>query len=265
MQSENNCHRHIWMLAGTGEGPVLADALIKDGWKVSVSVVSYQASLQYSDIPVEKMFIGSLQGVEDIRKVLIEAIGFHNGFDWVVDATHPFAVVISSDLAFACKDLNQPLLRYERYLSCPEGAVLINHLRELPKSKIQGKKVLLAIGSRKLSEAVSSLRNLGADVYARVLPTPQSIRKALACSIPDNHLAILHPSQINRVGEIEKALCKSWNIETIVCRQSGGLTQQLWEEISLYLKLRLYLMIRPTVPDGVETVQNLEELLNRVN
>ena len=69
MHSRHNDHRLIWLLAGTGEGSSIAAALIREGFGVSVSVVSYQASLQYSHLPLESLWVGALDGDEAIKSV----------------------------------------------------------------------------------------------------------------------------------------------------------------------------------------------------
>ena len=45
-------------------------------------------------------------------------------------------------------------------------------------------------------------------------------------------------------GAIERALCRRWGISAVLCRQSGGLTQQIWQNLSQELGLQL-IQIRP--------------------
>ena len=61
MQLGRNCQRHVWLLSGTGEGPNLAKALIEEGFMVTVSVVSFQASFLYSDLPLKELKIGTVR------------------------------------------------------------------------------------------------------------------------------------------------------------------------------------------------------------
>ena len=69
MQSSKNGYRHIWLLAGTGEGPILAKALLEKGWMVTVSVVSDQGSWPYLEMPLTSVLIGALEGVEGIKNI----------------------------------------------------------------------------------------------------------------------------------------------------------------------------------------------------
>ena len=74
MQFRKNDHRHIWLLSGTGEGPLLATALVEKGWNVKVSVVNDSASWPYLGIDLVSINVGALQGVEGIKGVLKEAL-----------------------------------------------------------------------------------------------------------------------------------------------------------------------------------------------
>ncbi len=265
MHSRENGYRHIWLLSGTGEGPSLARSLVGQGWKVSVSVVSSQASLAYEDINLSEMLVGPLGGVEEILKFLKKAQLLHHGFDWVIDATHPFAQVISSDLQIACQQVSQPILRFERPLRALGLASLISNARELEDRPLKGKNVLLAMGSRHLSEYVASVNQAGANVFARVLPSPESLSNALACSVREERLAVLRPLQGDCIGQMEASLCKRWSIDVVVCRQSGGLNQQTWEEICKDQKLGLFLVSRPPIILKTECFDNLNSLLNRIS
>ena len=102
--------KRVWLLAGTGEGPVLASALLQMGWQVHVSVVTPQAARAYADLSLEQLHVGALEGVAGISDLLDQ----HEGFHWVVDATHPFAIRISDQLQQVCGQRGQPLLRLLR-------------------------------------------------------------------------------------------------------------------------------------------------------
>ena len=88
-------------------------------------------------------------------------------------------------------------------------------------------------------------RNSGANVYARVLANPESIRKTLSSSIQKTNFAVLNPS-VSSNGKIEKALVRKWNIAGVICRQSGGSNEILWHRICLSMKINLWLLERPT-------------------
>jgi len=265
MQSRKNGQKHIWLLAGTGEGRTLATVLVEQGWNVTVSVVSSKASWPYLEMSLTCLLVGALKGVEGIKQVLKQANYQHEGFDWVIDVTHPFAVEISSNLQTACAEVGQPLLRFERPLGKTPRQFLLEDSRELSNYSLEGRNLLIALGSRHLRAAVEAAHCSGAKVFARVLPTPDSFKKALMFLLPESGLAVMHPFQGSFSGDLERALCRRWSISDVICRQSGGLTQKLWQEICQDENIHLWLIARPNLSRGVEVFYTFNSLLQRLS
>ncbi len=265
MHQANNDHRYLWILGGTGEGPILAKALIDQGWKISVSVVSEAAALSYEHLSLEDIWIGPIDGIEGISRILNKAKVLKKKFDWVIDATHPFALVITSDLQNACAIFGQPLLRFDRPVFSLKGANLINTTRELANQNLKDRNLLLAIGSRHLKEAVGAARIAGANVFVRILPNPSSFVQAISCPLSETQVAMFRPLGGTSLGELELALCKKWSIDYVVCRQSGGVTQETWQQICGELKIDLCLVRRPLQLGNIEVVNSVNELVARVS
>ena len=110
------------------------------------------------------------------------------------------------------------------------------------------------------SDAVAA----GAEIFARCLPSSDGLRAALAAGLPPDHLAVVRPLQGARAGAIERALCRRWGITDVICRQSGGVTERLWRQLSADLDLRLLMLRRPAPPAGVETVESEASLMKRL-
>ena len=263
MDITEKCQPHLWLLTGTGEGYVFAKSLLREGWKITVSVVSGRASIPYEKLNLEKVLIGALITEEEIRGVILNARINKNEFHCVVDLTHPFAINITRSISKVCKELGQPFIRYERAIENISNAFLIKKLSELRNYDLQNKSILLALGVRHLKEALFFAGNSGANVYARVLANPESIRKILASSIKKSNFAILNPS-VSSDGEIEKALIKKWNIAGIVCRQSGGRNEILWQRICLSMGINLWMLARPTKFKHINSVDSYDKLIKRL-
>jgi len=254
---QNQNQDRIWLLAGTGDGPRLAAALGRHGWQVTVSVVTAAASRPYAGLGLERITVGPLQG----REAIVRSLQSEPAFRWVVDATHPFASQISADLKQACVAADQPLLRFERPLEFGGTVRLLNGLAGLGRCSLDDQRVFLAIGGRHLPRAHAAAHAAGAEVFARCLPSADGLRQALAAGLPQNHLAVLRPLQGDVPGDIERALCRRWCIDSVVCRQSGGVTERLWRDLSGELDLTLLLLRRPAPPAGVVIVNSEEALL----
>ena len=260
MQGPANDQCRVLLLAGTGEGPRLVHELSRRHWRVSVSVVTPSAANAYAGLAVEEISIGALQGIGGIADALRRA----GPFRWVVDATHPFASQISHDLVKACAEVGQPLLRYVRPLEPLGAAALVADVEALAAQPLQDQRLLLAIGGRHLPAIAAAVRRAGAIPYGRALPSPEGLRAALRAGLPQDHLAVVRPLQGEVPGAIERALCRRWGIGVVICRQSGGVTEQLWHQLTAELGLHLVLLRRPAPPDGMRCVQDVSSLLERL-
>ena len=144
---------------------------------------------------------------------------------------------------------------------------MLANLEELSDLELGGKRLLLAIGARQLGQVLA--HSPGATHFARILPTPSSLALARAAGLADGQLACLHPRPLGAVsglgwlppgadsvlpgppsaGAIERALCRRWAIDAVLCRQSGGLTEQLWSDLCAELGLELLLLRQPRAND----------------
>jgi len=232
----------IWLVAGTGDGPPLAAALLARGWWVRVSVVSPEALRAYDPHPRLQLQAGPLAGeaaVEELLVLLRPA--------WVVDASHPFARRISAQLAAVCLRRAQPWLSLRRPAVPAVAADLLPDLSALGQRDLRGERLLLAIGSRQLPAALALIP--GAVPFARVLDRPASLQLALAAGLPDGHLACLRPAP-QADGRLEQALCRHWGITAVLCRQSGGAAERSWHRLCRRLNLRLLLLACPPPAAG---------------
>lgn len=255
----------LWLISGTGEGPQLAGLLLRRGWRLKVSVVTAAAARAYPrhvDLELAVGALGAASGATPSRAVVAELIRAEvlaDPFAWVLDATHPFAVQISAALADACQQRRQPLLRLLRDPVPEQGALLLERIADLGDQVRSGERLLLAIGSRRLAEAIAASPE--AVHHARVLPSPLALRQALALGLASERLACLRPAADSLPVEI--ALCRRWRIDSVLCRQSGGAGEQRWHALSTRLGLRLLLLRRPAEPAGVQALA-MADLLRRV-
>jgi precorrin-6A/cobalt-precorrin-6A reductase len=248
----------IWLVAGTGEAPPLARLLLERGWRLRVSVVTPAARLAYPTDPRLEVLVGALAGTEAWREALEQERRQGDPFQWILDASHPFATRVSASLAAACAGRPEQLRRLHRPLLPAPGATPLDHFHQLGQHLADGERLLLAIGARHLGAAIGHCPQ--ACHHSRVLPHPQAIQQALRAGLTPHRLACCHPS---RDGALERALCLRWGITTLLCRQSGSRAEAHWLRISEELGLRLLLLRRPPEPAGVALLA-LPELIARV-
>ena len=263
MDIREKCQPHLWLLTGTGEGHAFAKSLLEEGWRITVSVVSERASIPYEKLNIERILIGALNTEEEIRRVILNERIHQNGFHCVIDLTHPFAIKITRSISEVCEELGQPFIRYERASYNVSNAFLIEKLSDLANYDLKNKSILLALGVRHLQEALTFVKNSGGNVYARVLANPESLRKTLSSSIQKTNFAVLNPSASSN-GKIEIALVRKWNIDGVICRQSGGVNEMLWHQICQSTGINLWLLERPSLFKNINSVDSYEKIINRL-
>lgn len=245
------------MLAGTGDGLPLTRALLERGWRLRLSMVTAAAARVYPSHPRLELQIGALGAAQAgdpvtaaaaaLAEQLTAARQQGDPFEAVVDATHPFAQRISRALELGCRQAAVPLLRLERPQEPLAGATVLEHLSQLKHQGERGERLLLALGARQLGEAVAAAP--WAVAHARILPMAEALRRARAAGLSDERLACLRPS---RDGAIEAALLRQWQINVVLCRQSGGSSEALWHRLCRSGGQRLLLLQRPADTSTVE-------------
>ena len=259
MQNQGNCYKNVWILSGTSDGPVIANRLLELNYSVFASVLTYKAGQAYIENPKLHIITGKLNNKDQIINFINK-----NKITCVVDATHPFALIISKNLKNACKEINTPLLLFERksQINNTNNFFYINDLKDI--NNVANKNILLAIGSRFLNETANYYMNCKANVFTRVLPTYESITKAFGSCIKNSNIAILEPSKNNK-SILEKKLCDFWEIDYVLCRESGSYSQKNWESIVSGSKMKLFLVKRPKVKNDYSySFDQYHNLINHI-
>ena len=260
MQNQGNCYKNVWILSGTSDGPVIANRLLELNYSVFASVLTYKAGQAYIENPKLHIITGKLNNKDQIINFINK-----NKITCVVDATHPFAVIISKNLNNACKEINTPLLLYERksLINNTKNFFYIEDLKDINNVDIENKNILLAIGSRFLKDTANHYMNCKANVFTRVIPTYESITKAFGSCIKNSNIAILEPSKNKRI--LEKKLCDFWEIDYVLCRESGSYSQKNWESIVSGSKMKLFLVKRPKVKNDYSySFDQYHNLINHI-
>lgn len=249
--------RNIWLIGGTTESVEIAELLSESNFTCLVSVTTNSATQLYSHISGLKLIVGKIKA-EEINTFLAE-----NNIELVIDATHPYAVIISQNAIATCKRKNITYIRYERPL-LPINSHLVKEFDSiealLKSSFLENKKVLLTLGYKSLS--LFQNYHQQADLFARVLPYSQSVEMAtLAGFKSDRIIAIRPPLSI----EFEKALWRLWEIEVVVTKasgKSGG--EDIKKKVAKELNITLVTISRPQIRYP-QVTSDLKELMKIVS
>ena len=165
----------VLVFSGTSEGNTISRWLKDKGIDVTVSVATEYGS-RNTDADLDVHY-GSYGGTEGISNEIRE-----RGYDLVIDATHPYAVSISSHVREACQSTGTELIRVSRSSSSSNIDGDITYVDDIDDavSIIQGieGRVLVTTGMKELHK-YTAIDDYKDRVVARVLSVKDSILKAL--------------------------------------------------------------------------------------
>jgi precorrin-6A/cobalt-precorrin-6A reductase len=183
----------ILILGGTSDSIDLARKL----WTITPNFVLSTAT-EYGGILAEESFRGKvISGKMD--KAELEAFCIKYAIRHILDATHPYAELISEHAIQICKELDIVYWRYQRPRSIKEeqnhlGIISCNSYKEAGEIVNAGiGTVLVTTGSRHIEKLIESIEDLQ-RIYVRVLPHSEHLMKLEALKLqPKQIMAIQGP------------------------------------------------------------------------
>lgn len=239
------------IFGGTSEGVVLAKALSEAGHSVTVSVATDYGAFMLEGISVE-VLVGRLDAAE--MEKLIQT----NRFSVVLDATHPYAAEVTKNILLAAEKTG---VSYERILRS-EGAMDENwqvaaDVTEAVKmlSETEGN-VLLTTGSKELA-AFAVIPEFQRRLYIRILPSLESLRKAIELGYPPNCIIAMHGPFST---ELNLAMLRQYGIQTLVTKRSGR-AGGFWEKAEAAKEAGASLLVidRPLKEVGLTMEEAIEK------
>ncbi len=173
----------LCVFAGTTEGRKLVEFLSGQPVQVTACVATeYGETLLKA---ADNLTISAKRLTQEEMEQLFTA----EKFDCVIDATHPYAPVVTENIAAACRNNGIEYLRLLRESSSvPEDAVFVNDVEGAVAylNTTQGN-ILLTTGSKELSR-YAEINGFEQRVYARVLPMEDSLRACLSAGLAPSHI-----------------------------------------------------------------------------
>lgn len=249
----------IWLIGGTTESQAIARGCIDSNLPCLVTVTSESAAGLYNDHPLLSVQVGKLTFDTALHLCRIHQIRA------IVDASHPFATLISELAGKVAERLSIPSLCYQRPPVFPpppaiEGppVLFLDQLSDLLAGEyLAGQRVLLTIGCKALPAFQPWQQR--STLFARVLPKIDSLQVALASGFTPDRLVALRPP-ISR--DLERALWQQWQITLAVTKESGlegGQARK--QDIARELGIPLLIIKRPFLAHCRQTSE-LREILS---
>jgi precorrin-6A/cobalt-precorrin-6A reductase len=240
--------RRILILGGTAEARQLAERLsARSDLDVMLSLAGRTARPASQPVPVR---IGGFGGFEGLAAYLAA-----ERVDALIDATHPYAVVISANAANAAAAGSVPILALKRP---PWTAIAGDRWTEVADVRAAVK----ALGGAPRTVFVA----LGRKELAPFVEAPQHRYLIRSVDPVDPPLAIPHATYIVDRGPFseadERALLMAHRVETLVTKNSGG--PAIYGKIAAArtLGLPVIMLRRPrSVVPAVASVETIEDAL----
>lgn len=204
-----------WVFSGTSDGNELARELaVRCGPVVISTATAYGGEVARESCPGVTVLEGRY-GVEARRR------GLHaSGARVIVDATHPYAQLMSEQLIGLSQALGIPYVRFDRPSTLESGgALLCDSAADAAERAITaGQRIFLATGTKDLA---TFLRAPNADQrqwFVRITPEPELIQRAIDLGLPRGHiLAMQGPFS----EDFNLILWRDQCIDCVVTKDSG--------------------------------------------
>ena len=245
------------LFGGTAESTEVLEFLSQKNIPVTTSVVS-----DYGRHLASKFGQNVVQG----RMTAQDMVDFikQNEVDEIIDASHPFADIVSQEAMKAANLAGIPYVRFERQATNDlSGATVVHSTEEAIEymKEKQYKTVYLGTGSKTLPLFVHGLPD--SRIVVRVLPTSEVLKGCEELGlVPDQIDAIKAPFS----KECNKELLARSKAEVFVSKESGnigGIREKI--EGCPELGMDCVIISRPIVhyPKVVSTIEELEAYLKK--
>lgn len=243
--------KEILIFAGTTEGRKLSECLSKADILHTVCVATEYGEIVLTENACAHVHRGRMD-VEEMSAFISDG-----QFSAVVDATHPYAQVVTENIRNAMKGMDIPYIRLKRETDdsydydkirsfecnedCAEALLQING------------NILLTTGSKELS-VYCGYESLKDRLYVRVLPGLESLNLCNENGIMGKHiLALQGPFTV----DMNEAMLRQYDISCLVTKKSGragGYIEKL--EAAKRLDIPVYVIERANVEENASNTGN---------
>jgi precorrin-6x reductase len=203
------------IFGGTTESRQLAEFCARTRIRVLVCVATDLGEQTATGLPGVSYRVGRLDRA-GVAALLAEAAP-----RMVVDATHPYASAVTSNVAAACADLGLAYLRVRRpesEVALGDGAQRFADLAALVEWLNQRDSIIFATTGAKEAAALTGVNGYQDRIILRVLPVPKGIQACLDLGYPSTHLVAMR-GPFGR--ELNAAMFRHYAAKILVSKDSG--------------------------------------------
>lgn len=272
---------HIVLFGGTTEGRKIAEAIaeVNRAWaahgdapsceageplRLPICAEVYVATAYGASLlpagPGIRVHVGRLDAEE--MTALLVAARQTSGQLLVIDATHPYAAVVSENILSACAATGVRCLRVERENTgaeepelAPEGAALhwVDSIEEaaawLAVQSTHRPNILITTGSKELAP-YTQIPDFAERCYVRALPTVEALEKCQALGFRREHLILMQGPFSEEMNVAQLRYADAGYLVTKASGETGGFPEKC--EAALALGAEVVCIGRPkevSIPD----------------
>lgn len=246
----------VLILGGTAEARALAAALVEAGRPV---VSSLAGRVRDPALPAGEVRIGGFSGDGVDGVTGLAAYLDQQQIVAVVDATHPFAAVISAHAVAACARTGRTLLRLQRpgWADHPDAArwTWVDSVADAVDAGDWARRPFLTTGRQSLATFLGSPSWADKDATVRLVDPPE-------VDLPARWQVIRSRGPYAYAGEL--ALMRTAETDLLVTKDSGGSHTAAKLDAARDLEVPVVAVTRPPTPAGISVVTTVADALARL-
>ncbi len=240
-------NKSILLFGGTTEGRLLAEFMLQKGINFTLFVATESGQEQSANIPTEHVLTGRLDANQMQDYVAKSCL--------VIDATHPYAQLVTENIKATCELCGVEYLRVLRSSSSKRVGEVVSvssHEQAVDFLRETTGNILLAIGSKELA-AYTKFPSFKSRIFVRMLPVALQIESCVQMGFKQANIIAM---QGVFTQELNLALLKQIDARYLVTKDSGdegGFSAKL--EAAATLGIPSVVIERPTVEQGMSISQ----------
>ena len=249
--------KEILIFSGTTEGRLLSEVLVKANVLHTICVATEYGEIVLQENPLVKIHKGRMNA-DEMKEFICSG-----NYQVVVDATHPYADIVSKNIREALYGMDIPYIRLLRHNVDLEQENIryfeTNEDCEIALREMEGN-ILLTTGSKEIGKYCIS-NGVKSRIYARVLPSMESIELCERQGIIGKQIIAM---QGPFSTEMNEALLRQYDISVLVTKESGkagGFPEKI--EAAKRVCCKVFVIGRPKDTEGFyfdEVCMRLEQL-----
>jgi len=245
---------YICIFGGTTEGRLVAESLSENSIETDLFIAT-----EYGEQFVENLNHINVHQKRLNEKEMIELFQ-EKKYDFVIDATHPFAKVVSENILKSTNVCNLKYIRVIRESSNNENCIYFDTVEKCVEylNEKEGN-ILLTTGSKDLDK-FAQVKNYNKKIYVRILPMEDSLKRCIELGYLNKNIFCM---QGPFSEDLNIAMIKHTKAKYVVTKESaksGGFQQKVDACIESGTEC---LVIRKPDEEGL-TLEDISKFINKI-